>query len=257
MSPAPSLAGVGVLVTRPTHQAQRQRALIAAAGGTPVELPLLEIVETADPVAAARALAAPADLRIFTSGNAVEHAARLLPPPWSGRLLAAGPATARALARYRPADIRLPSGDGTPALLAMPELQDPRGLSVTIVCGQNPLPELGSALRRRGARVSVVAVYRRQPLAHSPARVSAALAQTTAAIVTSGEALNHLLTLTPSFAIERLLALQLAVPSARVARLALEAGFQHPALVPPRVEDEAFVRALVSWWRHQHDTSTP
>ena len=47
MSAAP-LAGVGVLVTRPAGQAAGLSAAIRAAGGTPLEFPVLEIREPAD-----------------------------------------------------------------------------------------------------------------------------------------------------------------------------------------------------------------
>ena len=48
MSPADSLQGLRVLVTRPAGQADRLHDLIAAAGGRPVRLPAIEIHDTPD-----------------------------------------------------------------------------------------------------------------------------------------------------------------------------------------------------------------
>ncbi|HET7688239.1 MAG TPA: hypothetical protein VFK46_06350, partial [Candidatus Macondimonas sp.] len=52
------LAGLRILVTRPAHQAEGLCQRIAAAGGTPVRLPTLEIVPMTDTATAQMALEA-------------------------------------------------------------------------------------------------------------------------------------------------------------------------------------------------------
>ena len=49
MSPADRLHGLRVLITRPAGQADRLHSLIAAAGGRPVRLPAIEILDTLTP----------------------------------------------------------------------------------------------------------------------------------------------------------------------------------------------------------------
>ena len=55
MSHAPvdaPLAGIGVLVTRPQHQAERLCTLFADAGATPIRFPAITIAAPTDPTAA-------------------------------------------------------------------------------------------------------------------------------------------------------------------------------------------------------------
>ncbi|MDE2149587.1 MAG: uroporphyrinogen-III synthase [Gammaproteobacteria bacterium] len=243
------LTGLGVLVTRPSPQADRQVGLIRAAGGRALLLPLLAIDAADDPAAASVALMQPAALSIFTSVNAVTAAARLLPPPWPGLCAATGTATAAALRQQGVDPVLEPLRDGAAGLLELPQLRALRGRRVRLVCGQNPLPDLARGLRVRGAELIVAEVYRRRRLPHPPQRLRELLADAQAAIVTSGEALEHLLNLTPGDARPHLLALQLALPSPRIAAQARTAGFTRSPLVPHRVNDPALVEALVSWWR--------
>lgn len=243
------LAGVGVLVTRPAHQAAGLLQAITTAGGTPLALPLLAI-EALPPTVAAVALQADVDAWIFTSPNAVRHAAALYPPVrWPSRLAAAGAGTAAALAALG-RDAEVPAtADGASGLLQLPWLQT-GGLRVLIVGGERPLSRLADGLRQRGVEVRLAAVYRRVPVGHPPATLSAALHAADAAVVSSGETLQQLYAQTPPALRARLLALQLAVPSARVLELAGQMGFRHTPLLPERVGDAGFTEALVQWRRH-------
>jgi uroporphyrinogen-III synthase len=109
------------------------------------------------------------------------------------------------------------------------------------------LPRLPRELAARGAMVEVLPVYRRVPVAHAVEVVAAALAACEAAIVSSGEALAQLLSLTPPALRPRLLGLQLALPSPRVVEKARQAGFTKEPLLPPRVSDAAYVELLDRW----------
>ena len=244
-----SLAGLGVLVTRPAPQAQALCQLLQRAGAAVNRLPLLAVEPVGDIAAVVARLgqARSWDYWIFTSGNAARQAARLDAGPWPP-LAAAGAATAAALAADGHPGALVPAGlDGAPGLLAEPRFAAPAGARILIVTGENTLPELAEGLRARGARVEVLAVYRRVPVQHAPQEVTAAILASQVAIVSSGEALAQLLRLTPAPARTRLLSLQLALPSPRMIETAREAGFTQPPLLPARVSDAAYVELLERW----------
>ena len=97
------LAGRTIVVTRPLAQAAPLAGAIAAAGGTPLVFPLLEISAALDPAPLAAALA---DIKryalaVFISPNAVAYSvpALLALRPWPTGLqpAAVGQGTARAL----------------------------------------------------------------------------------------------------------------------------------------------------------------
>lgn len=253
MNAVHGLAGLGVLVTRPQHQAQAQLAAVEDAGGRPIALPLLAIAAPPDVAAARTALQAAGDDAwwLFTSPNAVRWTRRLTgrdPAAWPTRLAAAGRGTAAALAALGRADARCPATDGAAGLLALPELTTiAAGTRVTVLCGAHNPPWLAAGLRGREVHLRIVHVYRRVPVEHDPARVADCLAAVDAAIVTSGEALERLHALTPAAARPRLHGLKLALPSMRVVEMARTLGFRETPLVPERVSDEGFVQALVAW----------
>ena len=92
MRPGP-LAGRTVVVTRPRGQADGLAGAIAAAGGTALLFPLLEISPADDPRPLAEAVDRLADtaVAVFVSPNAVDHAlpAILARGPWPAGLLPA------------------------------------------------------------------------------------------------------------------------------------------------------------------------
>ncbi|MDP3295759.1 MAG: uroporphyrinogen-III synthase [Nevskia sp.] len=240
------LDGLTVLVARPAAQADALCALIEQAGGRVLRLPLFEIAPVADPAVAARQLQAARsfDRWLFTSSNAVRHAAELLPPPWPP-LASVGAMTAATLAGFAGDNVLVPEdGDGAEALLRHPALQQIAGQRHLIVTGEQTLPRLEAGLRVRGAEVEVLAVYRRVAVEHAPERIAELLGQANFAIIPSGEALARLAALTPLAAQPRLQALQLAVPSPRVVETARILGFVHQPLLPQRVTDAAYLEVL-------------
>lgn len=241
-----SLSGLRVLVTRPAHQSQTLCRLIEEAGGRVLRLPLLAIEPRAAPELAAAVREARADeVWIFTSANAVRAAAAPLRDRWPDRVYAAGEATAAALRDFGCRQAVAPQDSrGAESLLALPALRDLAGRRVRLFTGENTLPRLADGLRARGALVETLAVYRRIPVAHPAAAVRAALKQAHVAIVSSAEALEQLVRLTPTDARARLFALQLALPSARVVEKARELGFAKTPWLPSRVADAAYVELL-------------
>lgn len=251
-----NLESVTVLVIRPEHQVARLCHAIRGAGGNPIALPLMDIVQPADPDAVTTKLkgARKAGLWIFTSPNAVRWALTLSPPapgrPWPRHLAAVGQGTANMLLKsVGNCDVLAPSSDGAESLLALPQLQDVTGHTILIVRGERPLPLLEDRLQTLGAVVLTAEVYRRRPLPVNPHEVAALITRANAAIVTSGESLRLLRDVTPAPSLPKLRTLQLVVPSMRVVKLAMEMGFLHQPLLPARVRDDEFVRALERWSR--------
>ncbi len=74
------MRGIRVLVTRPPEQAQSLCELIAAKGGHPLHIPVLEILPPRDvaPALALIARLAQFDMAIFISSNAVRQAHQLV-----------------------------------------------------------------------------------------------------------------------------------------------------------------------------------
>ena len=97
--PERNLDGVGVLVTRPRHQARDLTEAIEALGGTAILFPVIEIVarDAADVLADVAKLQDP-EITVFVSRNAVDHGL----PYAHGKLTAIGPATAEAMVKACP-----------------------------------------------------------------------------------------------------------------------------------------------------------
>jgi uroporphyrinogen-III synthase len=150
------LDGIGVLVTRPAHQAEGLCALIEARGGRAIRFPTLEIREPSDP-ALAEALLRTADsfdVLLFVSANAVDRAAAHLPKGPRAAIGAVGEATARALRTHGLEPSILPAGQwDSEGLLAAPALAEVHGRRVLIVRGEGGRPLLGEQLAARGAEV--------------------------------------------------------------------------------------------------------
>jgi uroporphyrinogen-III synthase len=221
-----ALAGVGVLVTRPTQQSAGLVAAIEAAGGKGIAFPVIEIVPRSpqDIEADINALNEP-DIVIYVSGNAVEHGLA-----WNseGAVAAVGPATAAAIeAAARIVDIRPADGYDSEHLLAEPALTDVRGKTVRIVRGNSGRELLADTLRERGATVDYLPVYDRRMPAHSAADVATLAGHWQAgdidvATVMSVESLRNLITLVPDSCSKALAKTPLVTPAARVLKEAQE-----------------------------------
>lgn len=254
------LAGLGVLVTRPAHQAGPLGAALAAAGATPLPFPTLAIGPTPDPQAFERALDAVATAAavIFVSANAVAAAAPRLAarggPPPGVHVLAVGPASARALEEAGITPVETPSDrHDSEGLLALPALAPAAvaGGTVVLVRGGGGRVLLAAELRRRGARVVVAEGYTRRPGPVDPQQLATWLAEGVvhAVTVTSRACLVGLLDACPAGRMAELRALPLAVLAPVLARHAGTAGWTGPVLVAPRAADAALVEALVAWRR--------
>lgn len=255
---AAGLAGCRVWVTRPREQAAGLCALIRAAGGEPVNFPLVEIV-VAPAAGTARALLAgirPGDTCIFVSRNAVRLALELAPPFVAAlgtcRVFAVGAGTAAELARHGIAATAGPGpAYGTADLLTLPDLQDAnlRGHDVFIVRGAGGEPTLAQTLTARGARVQCAEVYQRARPEPDPAATETLwrTASPDIMVLTSAEAVATLVALTPPARQARLLATALVVISSRVASAARNAGFAGTVQVATGATDTGLLEALLAW----------
>jgi uroporphyrinogen-III synthase len=217
------LGGRRILVTRPREVAQGLAALIADAGGVPVLYPAIEIRDAEDAGAARAALARLQDfgMAVFVSPSAVRKAVELLGGPWPARVRAAavGAATRRELEARGLRDVIAPdAGADSEALLALPQMRKLEGLGVLILRGTGGRELIGETLAARGARVSVVACYRRARPAPAPAPAGTL----DAVCANSAETLENLVAL---LGIARLRERPLFVPHERVARVARTQGF--------------------------------
>ncbi|MDX1593008.1 MAG: uroporphyrinogen-III synthase [Gammaproteobacteria bacterium] len=252
------LDGVGVLVTRPEHQAEALCAQVAQAGGIPVRFPAIAIEAPSDPDAAAAVIDTLErfDLAIFISANAVERgvAAVRARRSWPAGLATAsiGAATARALDAHGLAPEVQPEGRfDSESLLAHPALADVRGRRVVIFRGEGGRETLAETLRARGAEVVYAEVYRRMRPQADPAPLIARWRAGGVGVVvaTSVEGVRNLWALLGPEGRPLLRTTPLVVSSARVLQQALELGCGGPIRVADASSDQALCEAVVAWRR--------
>jgi uroporphyrinogen-III synthase len=247
------LNGLGVLVTRPEHQAGPLCQWIEQHGGVAIRWPALAIHEPRDwvPALALFDRLAEYDLAIFTSVNAVDWAMPRIrerggfPPRLE--VAAIGQATARALARHGIAPGLQPDHEFTSeALLALPRLQRVAGQAIVIVRGEGGRELLAETLSTRGARVDHAEVYRRERPALDPAALLERWSRGDigAVVVTSAEGLLNLFDMLGIAGQDYLRQTPMVAVSARTARIAANLGC-HPLLLAREASDAAIAAALL------------
>jgi uroporphyrinogen-III synthase len=249
------LKGIGVLVTRPEHQAHHLCQLIEAEGGAAVRYPALVIKPRTDR-AAVRAAIGPLDrfdLVVYVSANAVRFGADILADRQEVPLAAIGQATAAALnAAGRRVSLMPEEGADSESLLAMPQLQDMRGRRVLIVRGSGGRELLQEAMTARGAQVHYAEVYTREaayPSMERKAEVEALWRQGGIAVysATSVELLEALVGIVTPRCRELMHSTALVTGSQRVAEAAGRLGLGSPLILADSPEDAALVGALIRW----------
>lgn len=248
------LAGMGVLITRPVHQAPRSTEALRAAGAHVQLLPLLDITPLSSPeLDAALAHYKQADLAVFVSANAASFglaalAARHISPP-GPRLAAIGTATVSALASAGvPVDIIQDGAQDSESLLRHPAMQAVEGQTVILFRGESERGGrrmLADSLRQHGAKVLDAMCYRRVAATHTPEALSAIAdslgAKTLHAIqVMSVESLDALVAL--SLPTGQLKVVPLLVPHERIAQAARSAGFGD--VIATDFGDDALIETL-------------
>ena len=162
-----SLAGLGILVTRPAEQAGRLADMVRAQGGNAILLPGVEIV----PLPAATVVAAVQrfgtfDYAIFISPSAARLAMTSLADtgglPPAARVAAIGPGTAAELNKFGLREVIVPpAGFDSEALLGVLPLAEMSGRRVAIFRGTGGRELLATVLRDRGAEIAYIECYRR------------------------------------------------------------------------------------------------
>ena len=249
------LTGIGVLVTRPEHQASHLCQLIESEGGAAVRYPALVIKPRSDR-AAVRAAIGPADrydLVVFVSANAVRYGADILDQGRDRPVAAIGQATALALnaAGYR-VTLMPDEGADSESLLALPQLAHLAGQRVLIVRGTGGRDLLQEVMSARGAQVQHAEVYIREaayPSMERKAEIETLWRQGGISVytATSVELLEALVGIVTPRCRELMHSTALVTGSNRVAEAASRLGIGSPILLADSPDDIALVGALVRW----------
>jgi uroporphyrinogen-III synthase len=256
------LKGLGVLVTRPEHQAGPLCQLIEQHGGVAIRCPTLRIAEPHNwaPTLAIFDRLVDYDLAIFTSVNAVDQALPRIQErggfPPRLELAAIGQATARALERYSVTHCLRPTqGFTSEALLALPRFHNITGQRIVIVRGEGGREWLVETLTDHGAQVDCAEVYRReQPSVDAGALLERwGHGEISAVVITSIESLQNLFAMLGTIGQPYLRDTPLVVVSARIRHSAVEQGCRH-LLLAREASDEAIIAALFDLTTH---SSTP
>ena len=248
------LAGRGIVVTRPAHQAAHLVELITAAGGNPILFPVIEIVAVGDPQPL-RALIDRLDqfdIAIFISPNAVNQALNLIkawrPLPPHLKLAAIGRGSVRELKHFGLTDVITPARFDSEALLELSEMQNVAGKRIVIFRGNSGRGLLGDTLMTRGATVEYAECYRRGRPQGDAAPLLKAWARNElhAITVTSSEGLRNLFDLVGKLGQSWLRKTPLFVPHPRIGETARELGLASVVLTTQG--DEGLVQGLTLWF---------
>ncbi len=256
-----SLAGLGVLVTRPEPQAGPLARRLSALGANVYRLPAVELHPREDR-ASQRAALGPIDRFhwvVFVSANAVRFGVTLLDGRRDPRLAAVGPATAAALnhAGYR-VSLVPHGGYDSEHLLASPEFAHVQGQRILIVRGGGGRELLAEQLTARGADVTYAEVYDRRCARPIPGAVEAVEAEWSRGEIqvvtaTSGELLRCLFEILSPEGRELLARSAVLVGGPRIGAVARQIGIHGPLVVAAAPDDDNLLDALLKWRGHTSD----
>jgi uroporphyrinogen-III synthase len=243
-----------ILVTRPSPAGDILVSRLRALGRVAWSFPLIEFSPGCELNSlATRLLSLTADDLVFVlSQHAVTFAQahlRQIHQTWpvQPHYFAIGRTTALALHKVSGLDVRYPlDREISEVLLQLPELQNIQGKRALILRGNGGRELLGQTLEARGAKVEFCECYQRN-MKHYDGAEEAMRWHTRGVktlVVTSGEMLQQLFSLTPPWYRENwLLHCRLLVVSERLANLARELGWQD-IQVADNAENDALIRAL-------------
>lgn len=246
-----------VLVTRPAGQAEGLLTQLSAAGFGPLHhFPLLQLSPLQQLAPEQRQYVLDLDLYqhiIFISANAVRFGLQRIDDCWPQlpagvSWYAIGDTTAQLLRDRGLAPLTPGQSMNSEGLLSLPQLQSVSGQRVLIIKGQGGRETIKQALEQRGARVDELACYTRSAPAVAPGSLGELLSQQAVAVilVSSGEGLANMLTLLSDQESTKFKDIGLIVPSARVAALAQQAGF-NDVVTAANASDAAMLQALQRW----------
>lgn len=254
------LRGVGVLVTRPKHQAAALCELIRKQGGTAIPFPALEIRPPAQPQKLQQVIGHLQEFNwaVFISANAVERAMQQILAkrswPRSVRIAVIGQRCAVALQGFGlVADVCPQHQFNSEALLALPEMEAVSGQRIVIFRGNGGRELLADTLRSRGASVEYVEAYRRaRPDSDNTELIRRwRRGEVSIVIVNSAETLRNLVEMLGEDGASLLIRTPLLVVSERMLALAEELGFKNAPVVAANATDAAVMDALLAWKQRQ------
>lgn len=266
--PETALAGCNIAITRPAGQAGKLSKLISEQGGNPILFPLIAIAPLQDYTQFDQTLSKLLnyDWAIFISSNAVQNSMpRLLEKfgriPQNLRFASIGPMTAAELTRFGVANPLAPQDRfDSESLLGLPEMQDLAGKRVMIFRGVGGREVLADTLKERGAEVSFAECYQRvNP--QSDASFLASLwqnGQLDAAVITSSEAMRHLLNISGSGNATWIKNTLLCVNHMRIAEQPSQLGLKVAIAEAPGDEAmlQCLIKALIGIKQDIHPTSS-
>jgi uroporphyrinogen-III synthase len=197
------LQNLHIAVTRPVEQARSLCTAIEAHGGVAIEFPLIAVSALDDYQQFEQQIKQlpNTDWAIFISSNAVDFAMPLVlkkydPLPEQLKFAAIGQQTAQALSCYGVKDVLIPQNRyDSETLLALPEMQNVMGKTVTIFRGVGGRELMAETWKTRGAHVYFAESYHRINPQRSTGLLNSQWQQNKldAVVVTSSEAMRYLL----------------------------------------------------------------
>jgi uroporphyrinogen-III synthase len=248
------LQGVGVLVTRPSGQAQGLCDLIAQHGGKPISFPAITIEPMQVHAGAKEVLQRinSYQIVIFISSNSVKYGLELLRRDslsLNAMICAVGKGTARVLLENGiNVDIQPEGSFDSESLLAMPELNEVASARVLIVRGNGGRQLLGDTLQERGASVDYLEVYSRNISSVDPKPLIATWEREVDIVtVTSCGILDNLFSLLGETGRTKLCATPLVVVSQRIKTRAQEHGC-NTIVLADEASDQGLLVAICEWY---------
>ncbi len=247
------LGGIGVLVTRPSGQADALCRLITEHGGRAIHFPTIVIGPSQDRAVAQEIIHRIDDyhIAIFISPNAVRYGLELMGnnSTLSGtRICAVGQGTARVLSEHGiMVDIRPDAGFDSESLLSLPDLQEVSGKRIVILRGNGGRELLAHTLRQRGAEVEYAEVYSRVPATtDAQPLITAWDREVDIVTATSREILDNLFSLLGNAGKNRLCKTPVVVVSERIRSRALELGCAN-VILAEETSDHGLLKAICGW----------
>ncbi|MBJ6135989.1 uroporphyrinogen-III synthase [Marinobacter litoralis] len=247
------LAGRRILICRPEPEASRLAEAFRAAGADCRTMPLL-VREPLPETPEQRTLLQELDnfshviaVSPFAANLLLDHIDNWWPQiPLGLQWYGVGSGTSSVFARHGLKARQPKQGWTSEALLELPSLQNLAGDKVLLARGEQGRELIRQTLEQRGAKVSVLPLYRRAQPYYPPEQVDEIFGsfRPEVIIALSGETLNNLNALAPDHhsSLHRTL---VVVPAERVARQAENAGFRN-LIVPNGLDDQNLVTSVAS-----------
>jgi len=250
------LHNIGVLVTRPAHQAEPLCRLIEQHNGIAIRFPVLEIADIEDNQHLTSQIKRldEFDIAIFISPNAVNKAIQRIKSirdwPNKIKIAAVGKSSAKALDSLGLIVDIFPSlSFNSEALLELEPMLNVAGKSIIIFRGVGGREHLAETLTSRGANVEYAECYRRvKPQINASELIKRGKSGEIKIIIcTSNEGLHNLYDLVGSEGRQWLTNTAIIVVSKRAAELARHLGFNSDVLISERANDDAILNSVLLW----------